>query len=267
MRKLGWMTAVLLVSCGGAVAGVHALPDSGRGGDDGGLLDSGAALGADAAVAAACASYGSGSDQTSCPVAPDAGTPGYGCYGLDSLPVGLECATGTACSTTIDPCPLWMQYCGSETVSFYVCACVAGRWACGLCGEGESTCAEPDAGADGEAGTDGGGDSDGGQTDSGVWTNDAGAACVDIDLSTYDTSCVENIDCISIQSGEVCSGNCACGGSPVSASEQARYEQATGGIVFADCPCVSGGLLECIAGTCVICGYGPNQPAGCPDAG
>ena len=92
-------------------------------------------------------------------------------------------------------------------------------------------------------------------------------ACVDIDLSTYDTSCVENIDCITIQSGEVCSGSCDCGGSPVSASEQARYDQATSGIVFAGCPCPSGGLLECIAGTCVICGYGPNRPAGCPDAG
>ena len=119
---------------------------------------------------------------------------------------------------------------------------------------------------DSGAGTTDGGESDG-SVDTIDATEDAGKACVDIDLSTYDTLCVENIDCITIQSGEVCSGSCDCGGSPVSASEQARYDRATSGIVFAACPCASGGLLECIAGTCVICGYGPNQPAGCPDAG
>jgi hypothetical protein len=88
--------------------------------------------------------------------------------------------------------------------------------------------------------------------------------CVDIDLSTYDTACTKASDCITILAGEVCSGSCDCFGPAVSASEQSRYDQAVSGIVFAECPCVSPGPLECVAGTCVLCGY---EGASCPDAG
>ena len=88
--------------------------------------------------------------------------------------------------------------------------------------------------------------------------------CVDIDLSTYDTSCAQASDCITILAGEVCSGSCDCFGPAVSASEQSRFDQAISGIEFADCPCVSPGPLKCLVGTCVLCGY---KGASCPDAG
>jgi len=100
-----------------------------------------------------------------------------------------------------------------------------------------------------------------------VTVDDAGQACVDIVLSTYDQSCNQASDCMTIQAGEVCNGDCACGGSPVNISGQARYDQAVSGIRFEGCPCPASPPPACIAGTCVSCGFGPGQPAGCPDAG
>jgi hypothetical protein len=134
MRKMTRMAAVLLVSCG-AVAGGQILADGG------GVGASGAA---DAAIVTACANYGP--PETDCPVAPDAGVGANGVECLNSLPEGLECATTTPCHITVDPCPLCKLYGGSETYSGYVCACVAGHWACGVCFPGGSTCGVADAG-------------------------------------------------------------------------------------------------------------------------
>jgi hypothetical protein len=98
---------------------------------------------------------------------------------------------------------------------------------------------------------------DGGEFDSGISTADGGT-CVDIELSTYDQSCNQPSDCILIQTGEVCSGQCSCGGTPVSASEQSRYEQATSGIKFSACPCPAEFPIECgqigqgVGNTCVV---------------
>jgi hypothetical protein len=98
---------------------------------------------------------------------------------------------------------------------------------------------------------------DGGELDTGISTADGGT-CVDIDLSTYDQSCNQPSDCILIQTGEVCSGQCSCGGSPVSASEQSRYDQATSGIKFSACPCPAEFGIECrqfgqgVGNTCVV---------------
>jgi hypothetical protein len=79
-----------------------------------------------------------------------------------------------------------------------------------------------------------------------------GNTCVDVDLSTYSQSCVLATDCVLIQPGEVCSGDCACSGSPVNASELSRYEQATRGITFGDCPCPAQFPIECRGNMCVI---------------
>jgi hypothetical protein len=78
-----------------------------------------------------------------------------------------------------------------------------------------------------------------------------GGMCVDIDLSTYDQSCVLASDCILILTGQVCSSDCSCGGSPVNASERPRYEAATSGITFAKCFCPVEVAPSCVASKCI----------------
>ena len=33
------------------------------------------------------------------------------------------------------------------------------------------------------------------------------------------------------------------------------------------CPCPPDGVTRCLQNQCTLCGFGPNQPAGCPDGG
>jgi hypothetical protein len=64
----------------------------------------------------------------------------------------------------------------------------------------------------------GGGGGSGGPGDAGgVFTEPDGAVCVDIDLSTYDTSCNQASDCISITAGTICGGDCNCNRSRLAA--------------------------------------------------
>ena len=100
----------------------------------------------DAAVAQAC-SYlqtpaGNQANAPSCPVA-EGGTclPTSGCDPA-SLPTGLPCSE-QYCEALIDPC---VPLAENGLIDFYACTCVSGRWACGLCAAGASSCA--DAGAD-----------------------------------------------------------------------------------------------------------------------
>jgi hypothetical protein len=109
--------------------------------------------------------------------------------------------------------------------------CLAGQ--CALCGPGSN---QPAGCADAAApppGTDGG-------------------MCVDIDLSTYDQSCVLASDCIVILTGQVCSSECTCGGSPVNASEQRRYDEATSGITFRKCSCPIETAPSCVGNKCIV---------------
>src|SRR5208283_2561625 len=76
---------------------------------------------------------------------------------------------------------------------------------------------------DGGAGGDGGSGSAGG--------------CVDVELSTYDLSCQEDSDCITISAGQICPGDCACGGATINVSGQARYQSAVSGIQTGVCGC------------------------------
>jgi hypothetical protein len=96
---------------------------------------------------------------------------------------------------------------------------------------------------------------------------DATAACVDIDLSTYDRSCNVASDCIEINSGVLCPGACMCGGSTINKSGQARYDAAISSIQTTACPCPAQSPPACVNGQCTVCGFGPNQPPGCPDGG
>ena len=102
--------------------------------------------------------------------------------------------------------------------------------------------------------------------------NDAGpppgdaAACVYIDVSTYDQSCTRTSDCVAITAGMVCTGECECGGALINVDGQARYDQAISAIVPPMCACPTWGNPTCAGGRCVYCGITPSQP-GCPDGG
>jgi hypothetical protein len=78
---------------------------------------------------------------------------------------------------------------------------------------------------------------------------DAGS-CVNVDLSTYDQSCNQDSDCVYVQSGEVCSGQCGCGNSVVNADGEARYQQATASIDWADCMCPAQPTPQCVGHRC-----------------
>jgi hypothetical protein len=85
---------------------------------------------------------------------------------------------------------------------------------------------------------------------------DAGGRCVDVNLADYSTTCSVSNDCFIIQTGQVCDGNCECGGSPVSTSGEAMYESVVSGIQFGECGCPAGPPPVCTNGQCVLEGLG-----------
>ena len=94
-----------------------------------------------------------------------------------------------------------------------------------------------------------------------------GSVCVNIDLATYDRSCAADADCALVAVGLLCSGSCGCPGSTISSSGMARYQAETSSVSLGTCPCVAIGVPRCLQSVCKICGFGPNQPSGCPDGG
>jgi hypothetical protein len=106
----------------------------------------------------------------------------------------------------------------------------------------------------------------------GVTTDDAGpppgdaAACVNIDVTTYDQSCTTSADCVEITSGMVCTGDCTCGGAVINVDGQSRYDQQIAGIMTGLCACPTFGEPVCVQDRCVLC-LGPDPAAGCPDGG
>ena len=97
---------------------------------------------------------------------------------------------------------------------------------------------------------------------------DAGRACVDVDLSTYDTSCQEDTDCTMITAGTLCSDSCMCGGATINTDGLGRYNMEVSALgTTGTCPCPAEGVPRCIANKCTICGFGPDQPLGCSDGG
>ena len=119
------------------------------------------------------------------------------------------------------------------------------------------------AGADGGTTlqTDGGADADGG-------------VCVDLEVSSSDTSCASDSDCIAVAApGVVCSGyDCLCPGATINAKSEAAYDAQRSKIEQGpgpQCGCPFLGAPHCIAGKCVLCPSpsDPNLPPGCPDGG
>jgi hypothetical protein len=95
-----------------------------------------------------------------------------------------------------------------------------------------------------------------------------GGRCVTIDPSTYDQSCQTAADCMGISSGQICSGECACGGqSAVNVSEGSRYDQALSSIQLAECFCPAGPEPQCVNNTCTLEGQTTPEAGPSPEAG
>jgi len=97
--------------------------------------------------------------------------------------------------------------------------------------------------------------------------------CVDIDRSSYDTSCRADSDCILINSGRICAGyGCLCGNATINVSGRVKYEAVFDSIPRGTgplCQCPALNRPHCIQGTCILCPYPGTSasPSGCPDAG
>jgi hypothetical protein len=102
----------------------------------------------------------------------------------------------------------------------------------------------------------------------GVSIADASAPrCVNIPPSTYTTSCSVDSDCTLLPEGQICSGSCDCGGSPVNVAGQAAFATLTAGFQLGGCPCASSPPVRCVAGTCASCEFDPDGGVSCGDGG
>jgi hypothetical protein len=104
-------------------------------------------------------------------------------------------------------------------------------------------------------------------TTTGVKVATGGNGCVDIEVSAAATSCSADADCTLVRTGQTCSGSCDCGDTPVNGAAAASIEAATADLSLEGCPCAFPGEPRCLGGQCTLCGLGPDQPAGCSDAG
>jgi hypothetical protein len=125
---------------------------------------------------------------------------------------------------------------------------------------------------DGGEASDANGASDAGATPDAKGTTDArgssdGAACVTIDVASYDRSCSVDSDCTLVAVGTLCTGGCSCGAGPINKKSVPQYQADTAGVQLLACPCHAPGQVRCVQHTCTLCSYGTGNPPGCPDAG
>jgi len=234
--------AAILVACGGRTAGL--------GGEPGGTLtDAGTPI-ADSSTGT-CVNISLSDFDQSCSTDSD-------CVLIRTGPIcDGECSCGGDSPINASGQSLYSSE--TSSISFQPChcapdgftQCVAGQ--CSFCPAGEDCVS---IFRDGGTGSDGGiviTDAGVGPEDAGV---DGGSTCVEVDLSSYDTSCNQDSDCFLIQTGQVCDGDCTCGGEPINVSGEMQYEQAVSGIVFAECGCPVGPAGTCLNGTCTLTGPG-----------
>jgi hypothetical protein len=126
----------------------------------------------------------------------------------------------------------------------------------------------PDGGG-GDAGSGGSGSSSSSSSSSsggGTTDGQAGTSCVDVSLSSFDSSCHEDGDCTIVMTGQICTGDCLCGGSTINLSSLPSYEAAIAGIKTSACGCPAEPVPQCLGGTCALCLGSPNDPPACPEA-
>jgi hypothetical protein len=95
------------------------------------------------------------------------------------------------------------------------------------------------------------------------------SACVSVDLSTYDRSCVSDSDCIAVIGGTLCAGTCACAANAaINIDGQSRYLQTVAAQlspISLECNgCPPDARVLCIQGLCGYClGDGLGDFGGC----
>jgi hypothetical protein len=116
------------------------------------------------------------------------------------------------------------------------------------------------------SGADGGNSSDA--------STNQGDVCVDLETTSFDTSCNADTDCIGIYAGTLCSGyNCICPTATINASSEPAYGAMRAKVPSGKsvCTCPLFGTPHCIMSECVFCpnpGLKPmSLPPGCPDGG
>jgi hypothetical protein len=141
---------------------------------------------------------------------------------------------------------IWLRvFAALAAAGSLVLAC-GGRTA-GRGGEGSSSGASSGGGSTGASGSPG----NSGGSGAGSSSAGGGNVCVFIDYTAYDTSCRQDSDCVPIQVGNVCDGQCACGNYAMNGSEEASYEAALAGVQPAVCFCPSQ-QVACVTGQCSL---------------
>jgi hypothetical protein len=104
---------------------------------------------------------------------------------------------------------------------------------------------------------------------SGFDTGVGSGQCVQIELASFDQSCLADSDCVGIYVGEVCPDTCV-GCAPNAAINSAgvdRYDSLTGTVQHTGTcgPCEAPPSPRCIANTCTQCPLGGGGPPGCSE--
>ena len=115
----------------------------------------------------------------------------------------------------------------------------------------------------GGGGSSGGGSGGGGGVSTGGGGGGSGGSCVTVQASSFSQSCNTASDCTLVTTGTLCSGECACGETPISNASLSAYNAATASVRLGTCPCPDPGVVECLAGTCTLCDYGPGGEVSC----
>ena len=116
----------------------------------------------------------------------------------------------------------------------------------------------------------GGACGDGGQPEGGYpgvivgLSDDAGKACVQVDLASYGRACSEAGECVPVQQGEVCNDQCYCEpDAAINTAEEPTYFRSLGVVNLATCDCpYPPPSPACVGGKCVPC-TGRDQPPEC----
>jgi hypothetical protein len=243
--------ASVFLACGGRTEG---LGGSSSGGSSGGG-SSGASSGASSGGSGSSGSGSSGSGSSGSGGGSGGGSSSgfsssssggvVSCVFIDPNTYDRSCNTGSDCTyvTTGEVCTGYCVGCGSTLINQdglaryekAVAPIQGGECGCGVAAP--PSCVDHTCSVEGP---DGGPPSDAGQ-------------CVDILISTFDQSCNVASDCMLVRGGEVCSGECDCGGtSPINVGAYPAYQNDLTGVVLEACPCPPPPPVVCMGGTCAV---------------
>jgi len=225
------VVASVLFACGGRTDGVGH-ESSSSSGSSGGTGSSSGGTGSSSGISSSSSGGSSGSSSGGIPA----------CVYVDPTTYDQSCNTASDCEyiTTGDVCEGFCD-CGGTLVNVdglaryeqAIAGIVPGQCGCdpGL----PPSCVNHQCVVEGP---------DGGPPD--------GGTCVFVDTSTYDSSCKVDTDCTLIHSGQICSGECLCGGNAaINVDGEARYQDAIAGLNLLDCPCVAQPPPFCAGGVCL----------------